>query len=141
MSAEVIQFGGSAKAALKRLKPLQHRPTVREAVKCMFGEEQYLVEFSEGAAEYIYTFYYRIKNGNGKAEEVKRRRWNCHRSYNRFSDEKAYAIVAAARRAMIGGGENSTDHRDNAIAGLRRRRAKLAHQIEMIDAKLASMSG
>jgi hypothetical protein len=130
MSAEIIQFGGSAKAALKRFKsPRQRRPSVREAVKCMSGEEQYLVEFSEGTAEYIYTFHYRVKNGNGKAEEVKRRRWSRERGYSRFNDEKAYAIVAAARRVMTGGGANNTDHRENAIAGLRRRRAKLAHQI------------
>jgi hypothetical protein len=50
-------------------------------------------------------------------------------------------LYEAARRVMTGGtGANNTDHRENAIAGLRRRRAKLAHQIEMIDAKLVSIT-
>jgi hypothetical protein len=68
---------------------------------------------------------------------MKRYRWSAYQ----LRSDLDVAAVNAARLALARGKSDvyETSYRESALASLQRRRAKLAREIEMIDATIASM--
>jgi hypothetical protein len=138
MSAQVIQFGNG-----KQLLPTKIRRRSRgfkKAVRLIFGEELYEVEFYGNLVERVSSVRYRTTRGG--VQEMRRPRWRREYQHCDWQEPLDAALVNAARAAIVAGEPNADlPFREAALAQLHVRRAKLVREIEMIDATLASMSG
>jgi hypothetical protein len=138
MTAEIIQFGKSQSATVRRqvtspaARQQRRAPRVSEKVRFAFEGDLYEANFSGNNMQSVYAIHYRITAGG--VQEMKRCYWN-----ERYTDLDP-AMVQAARSAR-GSDRKDADipFREAAIAAFHKRRAKLISEVEKIDATLASM--
>jgi hypothetical protein len=141
VTAQIISFRAAAGPPLAG-KFRRYDRAVKETARCLFEGDLYRVDFHDEAVRQIRSIRYRIANDG--AQEMKRYCWEPGSGRNTIDDATAHAIASAARLVLAGGKVGDVDdtpHREKAVASLHCRRAKLARQVEMIDATIASMKG
>jgi hypothetical protein len=113
------------------------RRALKKAVRFMFGEELYEVAFYGNVVDCVWAIRHGVTAGG--VQEMRRPRWDRQYQDWHWSTPLDPAVVDAARLALESGESAVGDHREDALARLQQRRAKLAREIEMIDATIASM--
>jgi hypothetical protein len=135
MTAAIIQFGNGKQLLPKKVR--RRSRALKKAVRFMFGEELYEVAFYGNVVDCVWAIRLRVTAGG--VQEMRSPRWDRRYQDCHWSTPLDPAVVTAARLALESGETGVGNYREDALARLQQRRAKLAREIEMIDATIASM--